>query len=371
MCTQKLYNKVSDVNYLELVKLSFIIALYLVLVIFFFIFFIFLLEKSLIHLILSSIALLCCFSFCILMDFKFIIQEIRYASILLSLIFILVPVFFVLIILFSISSSRLVLSLFATTSLLLFSILIFLSKSKMENLEKLKDSYKEVANYINSSSTALVLNRAILHDLAVFVSVLEGTKLLLENSNLSAKEKRDVHEKMFISIEKIREIAQSVYSLIDGSTCYTNIQPKVEILKIVKILQNKLQYSSITVKLKDESDGVAIFGDNIIFSRIFLNIFLNAVEELEKCKKDVKEIAILLRVSKSYLIVEVTDNGNGIKDNGLKKHLSYCISSKRKYRIGSGLMFCRVLIKEKFNGRITISSQHGKYTKVSLYYRIS
>lgn len=371
MCASKLYRKVNNVNYFELVRLSFFIAFHLLLSLFFFIFLIFLLEKSLIHFILSSTVLLGCFYLCIMIGFNLVFEEFKCVSMILSVIFIFVPVFFVLIILFSISSSRLVLSLFATISLFLFSVLIFLSRSKMETLERLKDSYKEIATYMNSNSTALVLNRAILHDLAIFVSVLDGTKLLLEKSNLSVKEKREIYEKIFISVEKIREIIQSGYSLIDGGNCNINIQPKVEILKIVKILQSKLQYSSITVNVKDESDGAGIFGDNIIFSRIFLNIFLNAVEELEKCRKNAKEITISLKVCQPYLVIEVIDNGNGMKDNGSKRNASYSPSSKRKNRIGSGLMFCRILIKEKFNGRIKISSQNGKYTKVSLYYKIS
>ncbi len=371
MCASKLYRKVNNVNYFELVRLSFFIAFHLLLSLFFFIFLIFLLEKSLIHLILAFIVLFCCLCLCILIGFNLIIEGFKYVSKILSVIFIGAPVFFVLTVLSSLPSSRLAFTLFSVVALLLFSILVLLSKSQIENLENLKDSYKEIATYMNSNSTALVLNRAILHDLAIFVSVLDGTKLLLEESNLSVKEKRELYEKIFISVEKIREIIQSGYSLIDGGTCDTNIQPKVDILKIVKILQSKLQYSSITVNVKDESDGVRIFGDNIIFSRIFLNIFLNAVEELEKCRKNAKEITISLKVCKPYLVIEVIDNGNGMKDNGSKRNASYSPSSKRKNRIGSGLMFCRILIKEKFNGRIKISSQNGKYTKVSLYYKIS
>lgn len=372
MCTSNLYSKVNKYTYWELLKFVFLITFYLLLILFFIMFFIFLLDQSLLSLTTAILVLLADIYISTLLTLNITIHQFNFLKILLSIMYISIPSVFILLVISSILGNVWGFSSFAILLILLLYTIIFIFKKQIRNLERIKDSYKEIATYVNSNHTALVLNRSVLHDLAILVSVLDGAQILLKNRNLSSKEKRSIHEMIFVSVEKIRDITQSAYALLDGNISTDRIEARIEVEKIIRLLKNKFQYESISVSLRDESDGIDIIGDRVVFGRIFLNIFLNAIEELERSTKKRKEIEILIKVSGRYLVVEVKDNGSGLEDSKvvnreipLREN-----SSKRKYRIGSGLLFCNALIKEKFDGYMRISSKKSEYTKISLFYRI-
>lgn len=96
-------------------------------------------------------------------------------------------------------------------------------------------------------------------------------------------------------------------------------------------------------------------GESNIFSQVMLNLLNNSIDAL-KDQKGPREVVITLQEEKNQLVIELTDNGGGIQNEVLEKLFSPFVTSKGENGTGLGLYISRYIVREKFNGELTIEN---------------
>ena len=115
-------------------------------------------------------------------------------------------------------------------------------------------------------------------------------------------------------------------------------------------------------------DDVIVDIDGQVVTNIVLNLVKNSVEAIA----DEGEVTIYSRLDKSepqdhpVLIVEVSDDGEGISADNLSKVTEPFFSTKTKDKgLGLGLSTVRGMIEEA-GGSLSIDSEPGRGTKISI-----
>lgn len=245
----------------------------------------------------------------------------------------------------------------------------FLIHNYLNMLVKKHKEYRMVTNFENRSNLLGKVSRSLLHDIATPVSILSGSCELLEREHLSKREFEDFISNVKVATNQLDVILHSTDFLMKKSSSLTSFSFEECIEEIVTLLRSRIDSSDILIESR-YGKKVEIDGDRNIFLRIFLNIFLNAVEELEKRDKDVKKISITVSSTSKYICVSVIDNGNGM-DSRLKEMLNSegFVMSEKTEDIGSGLIFVKYCMKEVFGGRIRIDyNKKEQRNSVKLYF---
>lgn len=245
----------------------------------------------------------------------------------------------------------------------------FLIHNYLNMILKKHKEYRIVTNFENRGNLLGKVSRSLLHDIATPVSILSGSYELLERSNLNKKEYDIFLSNVKIAVDQLNVILHSTDFLMKESSLYTSFSFDECIEEIVALLKSRIDTASIVIERR-YGKTVSVDGDRNIFLRIFLNIFLNAIEELEKRDRDVKRICIGLASTPKYICVSVVDNGEGI-DSRVKEMLNSegFVMSEKTDDIGSGLFFVKYCMREVFGGKIRIDNNvKEKRNSVRLYF---
>ncbi|MDZ5762612.1 HAMP domain-containing histidine kinase C-terminal domain protein [Candidatus Cyrtobacter comes] len=112
------------------------------------------------------------------------------------------------------------------------------------------------------------------------------------------------------------------------------------------------------------NDDIYINTDEIIFKRIIVNLFENAIDAVAKVKNG--QILVLAEQIRNKIIIKVRDNGPGIDD--INKIFDKGFSTKKSGH-GVGLTFVEIAA-EKLNISINVDSIPGEYTEFTLTHLI-
>lgn len=94
------------------------------------------------------------------------------------------------------------------------------------------------------------------------------------------------------------------------------------------------------------------------FSMVLLNLWTNAVEALdERAEEENKEITIMLRRTGQDNILEVTDNGPGIKDE-MRQNIFKEFATEKTGGMGIGLYTCSLIV-QAHGGDISYDTRVG------------
>jgi two-component system, NtrC family, sensor kinase len=129
---------------------------------------------------------------------------------------------------------------------------------------------------------------------------------------------------------------------------------------ILKSVRIKPEFKGISFGVESEADDTVIPGDLDQLKQVFLNVINNACEAMEE--KIAKKISVKLLKDDKYLIVEITDSGNGIpKENMNKLFTPFFTTKKIGKGTGLGLAISYGIIK-MHKGDIRVKSNVGEGT---------
>jgi len=255
------------------------------------------------------------------------------------------------------------------------------------NITVLCDSYNQkigiigITNQNNTSqsdSTAIqkrqarALNdflEAASHDLRTPLSVLNTSLYLLENSKDEVKR----NERMQLlkeTINRLQVILDNMFLMarIDAMPSYVSnpIQVGIVLHNIVTECNVIARTKNVKLELQPFDILPPIQGHETQLQTAITNIVENAIQNTESGGL----ITICIATKKDKVIIKVADNGKGISQNDLPHVFErfYRVDKFRpteETRIGLGLSIANTVI-EKHNGQITIDSELGKGTTVSI-----
>lgn len=244
-----------------------------------------------------------------------------------------------------------------------------LLKEYINQIFRKQEEYLLVASFENRNKLLGKVSRSLIHDIATPVSILSGTSQLLERRFIDESEYEDLIGNLRIAVNQIEAIIDSTDFLMKKESSYEYFLFNECIDEVVSLMKSRINSAEIIVELNYKTKEM-IYGDKNIFLRIFLNIFLNAIEELEKRTREVRKISIKTSQTPKYLCVSVCDNGDGL-DLGVLIILNSedFIISEKNNDMGTGLKFVKYCMKETFGGYLTINyNEMKKENSIKLYF---
>jgi len=122
-----------------------------------------------------------------------------------------------------------------------------------------------------------------------------------------------------------------------------------------------IDFSSMEMDKNYEQDLPPILIDKNYIIKALSNIFRNSIEAI----KDKGKLYIRCEKDKSFVKIEIEDNGEGIKKDYLSRVFDPFFTTHNK-GIGIGLTITQRIIEEH-QGKIKLESEEGKGTKVTIY----
>lgn len=218
------------------------------------------------------------------------------------------------------------------------------------------------------------LNDAYSHDLRTPIAVLKGyTDMLVKYIPTGKMSETEVLETVNTMSSQVTRLEQFVESM--------NTVQKLEDLAIQKSKVNTNEFMghlAETAEILCQSNGLTctftskleeenLCLDAAVVIQVYENLMSNAVR-FAKTK-----IAVECDGAGSFIILTVSDDGNGFSEKGLLKASQPYYSSetqKQNYHFGLGLHICKTLC-EKHDGMLKLANKAGGGAEVKAYFNIS
>ena len=168
---------------------------------------------------------------------------------------------------------------------------------------------------------------------------------------------------------RLEDMIKSITSSVRSGTHEKDIE--IDINKVIKSTIEFLKMNSdfkynVEVKTKFDIDNPTILGQVTHFSQIFSNLIKNSIDAMEKLEKGYLYISTLSENGK--LIIEIKDNGHGIKPEDFEKIFSTEFTTKDPGKgTGLGLPITKQMI-ESYKGTISMESIVGKGTTFTIIF---
>lgn len=236
----------------------------------------------------------------------------------------------------------------------------FILDSYIRSLLKKQQECQIVASFENRNRLLGKVSRSLLHDIATPVSILLGCLELSEGNKLGKREREDMHTNVRIAVNQMDVILHSTDFLMKRSSSVESFSIDECIEEIIALLGARIDEACILVERKYYAKD-RIVGDRNVFLRVFLNILLNAVEELEKRDREERRISVKTSETPEFFTVCISDNGDGF-DSKLQRvfNSEEFIFSGKDLDFGSGLVFVKYCMREIFHGDVKIESGKGE-----------
>lgn len=192
---------------------------------------------------------------------------------------------------------------------------------------------------------------------------------LLENDNLTSEERSAFLRKMKLQSEKIDWILQSLFKMMKLEQDFIQINAegnsiKETVLQAVSSVFQKAEKKNIEISM-DETPDYMLYHDRKWTCEVFENIFENAI----KYTKSGGKIFISIEPLEMYAVINIRDNGRGIRKEELIRIFERFYRSSDVENIeGSGIgLYLSKMILEKEKGYINVTSEYGEGSCFSVY----
>ncbi|MDZ4994490.1 sensor histidine kinase [Clostridium perfringens] len=242
-----------------------------------------------------------------------------------------------------------------TESKLIYDVIIKSNKAMNDEIGEFKRNINEYREYIE----------LWVHEIKTPIAT---CRLLIENNESPLT-------------KSIGEEVDKLDNYIDQALFYTrsNTLEKDYIIKemnlresINKVLNNNADaLIKKRVKINIGDVDKTVYSDSKWIQFILGQLISNSIKYMNK---EEKELKIYCRESSKYVILNVEDNGVGISEKDVPRvfHKGFTGENGRKFgkSTGIGLYLCKKLCK-KLGLDISLTSEEGKYTKVSIIFPIN
>jgi C4-dicarboxylate-specific signal transduction histidine kinase len=184
---------------------------------------------------------------------------------------------------------------------------------------------------------------------------------------------------MFHDIDRIRRIISHVrvFSRDQKNLVDDNVSIKDVIRDTLSLITRQYENHNIKITLKLTEEDYFTMGNKYRMEQVFLNLLSNAkfaVEEKQRREQSLsylKNIEIVNYQENGFVVVEVIDNGIGIKKEHIDNVFDPFFTTKDvESGTGLGLSITYGIIQE-MKGKIEVESKLNEYTKMKVYLPIN
>ncbi len=171
--------------------------------------------------------------------------------------------------------------------------------------------------------------------------------------------------------EAVTYIEGIVKKLLEFARTSEHETSQVKILdcieSVLALTDYKLSKNGIIVEKIIKNGEIQVIGNKVLIQEVIMNILQNSIDALKEVKN--KKIKISIKEKEENVLLEIEDNGKGIKKGNIA-HLFDPFFTTKPVGEGTGLgLYVALGIMKNLNGDIKIESKEYKYTKVSLIFK--
>jgi|GEM_PF-2923118 len=166
-------------------------------------------------------------------------------------------------------------------------------------------------------------------------------------------------------LDLMKEELHKALTMLEGMRYFLKSQrPTLRQVKIIDVLRESGVYRELNELdiLQLDLKAEKVWADRHQLERVLSNLISNASDALKTTDDPV--IVISSRVDNGFAIIQVSDNGTGIKEEDQAKLFEPLFTTKRK-GLGIGLASCQSII-QNFGGEISFVSRWGEGTTFSI-----
>jgi PAS domain S-box-containing protein len=187
------------------------------------------------------------------------------------------------------------------------------------------------------------------------------TQMLREQTEAS-----DPRAKLLEKVERQTERASKIVNNLlnfarQGGSHFVPVDLNEQVEDVLSLLEHQLKRARVQVRLELNEDLPRILGDENKLQQVFLNLFLNAQEAMPSGGWLTIRTAFYAAVG---VVVEVSDTGQGISRDDVKRIYDPFFTTKKGGRSGTGLgLSITYGIVQEHSGHIGVQSEVGKGTR--------
>ena len=193
----------------------------------------------------------------------------------------------------------------------------------------------------------------------------------LDNNTITETYLRTKINKVFDNITRIKKIIDHVRTFSRDQDDFIQVSFDINnsIKNCISMVTEQMDHKEINLIFKHPDEIPAITGNNYRFEQVILNLLINAKDAIEEKKKGdrnnhKKKIEISTSLTDKTIVIEIKDNGIGIKPEVIDKVLLPFYTTKAPGQgTGLGLSISYGIIKE-LGGEIEIESKPNIGTTV-------
>ena len=245
-----------------------------------------------------------------------------------------------------------------SSTILLYTLSIFVIYllGKTKDMLKLHKSIKEIEND-KQIKTSLF---RITHEIKNPIAVCKGYLDMYDENKIDDFKKH---------VPILKEEIDRTLILLEDFLSMNKLKINKEILDICLLLEevtNNMDMlfvkNNVDLECEIPEDEIYINGDYNRLTQVFINIFKNSVEALDK--KSNGKIKAWTKIDKEKINIYIKDNGEGISKKDLNKIKEPFYTTKLK-GTGLGVSLSNEIINAH-NGKLNYESEEGKYTIVTV-----
>ncbi len=187
-------------------------------------------------------------------------------------------------------------------------------------------------------------------------------------SNILGKEEDSYHiQNIMLQAKYMADTINDFQDFIIPSKEKTVFNVNNTIDNMLNIVQHNMKYNYINIKREvSENSNLNIYGYENEFMQAVLNVLNNAKEALLHNDEKNRNLSISLKNKYNVIIIDISNNGPGIKNKNKKKIFQQYFSTKEAGH-GIGLYMTRLIIQDKLNGKIYYkNSKQGPHFRIIL-----
>ncbi|MDR1461238.1 MAG: sensor histidine kinase [Campylobacteraceae bacterium] len=176
---------------------------------------------------------------------------------------------------------------------------------------------------------------------------------------------------IMVQIRYMTDTMSDFQKFIAPSSVKISFNVEEAIKSMMKIINHTIKYNYIDIVIdKKEAERLTVYGYKNEFMQILLNIVNNAKDQITELrgKRAIKrgQIEFFIYNKKELVIIEISDNAGGIKEDMLP-HIFDVYFTTKKNGHGIGLYMSKLIIENKMGGKIeAFNKKDGACFRISL-----
>ena len=185
---------------------------------------------------------------------------------------------------------------------------------------------------------------------------------------INQTEKDDPRAELLEKVERQTERASKIVNNLlnfarQGRSSFVPVDLNEQIQDVLSLLEHQLTRARVQVRLELSEDLPSVLGDENKLQQVFLNLILNAQDAMPSGGW----LTIKTLARASGVTVEVSDTGQGISRDDVKRIYDPFFTTKRAGRSGTGLgLSISYGIVQEHSGHIAVESAVGKGTRFQI-----